>query len=226
MRQTGTVRSLSISCAILIAIMLAAASCTTTAVGTGERTSATEVANSSGSTDASDSGDTDSDTDSTDQSADSSRSGDADESDGADPSSARDLQTAPGFRLGGAEQLDALSNDCIDGNDLACDILFQVSGFDSDEEETAVTCGGRSEIEVTFCTDGIDVDGAELVFAENSEGLAGIITACRDAGDMTACDFLFFRSPLGSDTEIIGATCGERVEVAIPDCRTFLSEAE
>ena len=144
--------------------------------------------------------------------------------DDADPRTPRELVEAAGFGLGGAEQLDSLFADCEGGMDLACDILLLLSAFESVEENAALTCGGRSESEVDFCTSGIDAQPDELVFKANSEGLAGVVTACEGDADMTACDFLFYRSPLGSDFQDIGATCGDRVSVAVPDCRTLFAE--
>lgn len=219
---------------ILAVAALAAAACSST-VTTTERLGAAETSSTTPASEA---------TEQTAQSPESSASADddqadpesaADESggdaadsddDNEEPASARDLQSAPGFRLGDAEQLGALSDDCIAGSDMACDILFQLSAFDSEEEATAVTCGGRSDVEVSFCTEGIETGPTELVFDEDSPGLTAIIEACRDDGDMTACDFLYVRSPLESAIEAIGASCGERVEVAVPDCRSFLTEAE
>ncbi len=135
-----------------------------------------------------------------------------------------DADTANGFGLGGAEQLGALLTDCEAGSDLACDILFQLSDFDSVEETAALTCGGRSEIERLFCTEGIDAAANELSFDVTSDGLERVVGQCEDDGDMTACDFLYYRSPVDSDLEEIGATCGGRVTVAVPDCRTLLAD--
>jgi hypothetical protein len=41
---------------------------------------------------------------------------------------------------------------------------------------------------------------------------------------MTACDFLYYRSPIGSQLEEIGSTCGGRINVALPDCRSTIAE--
>ena len=154
---------------------------------------------------------------------------DADEADrgtrgDSEPRTPRELVDAAGFGLGGAEQLDSLFVDCEGGMDLACDILLLLSEFESPEESAALNCGGRSDTEVDFCTSDIEAQPDELVFKINSEGLAGIVTACEVDADMTACDFLYYRSPLGSDFQDVGGTCGGRVGVAVPDCRTLLGE--
>lgn len=123
------------------------------------------------------------------------------------------------FGLGDDEQLAGLVDDCTDGNDLACDILYQTSALDSDEETLALTCGGRRVEEPSFCTEGIERDGINIWFDDNSPGLVAVVDAC-EIGEMTACDFLYFRSAIGSFYEELGNTCGGRTEVAIPDCRT------
>jgi len=134
------------------------------------------------------------------------------------------VDDSDGFGLGGAEQLQGLLDDCEGDNDLACDILFQISEFDSEEEAAALTCGGRSETEVAFCTADIDAGDDGLVFDTDSAGLDRVVEACEDEANMTACDFLFYRSPLDSEFQEIGGTCGGRVDVAIPDCRTFVGQ--
>lgn len=127
------------------------------------------------------------------------------------------------FGIGSASQIQSLVVDCEAGSDLACDILFQVSEFSSEDEQIGVECGGRGENELLFCTEGIRVSDDGLWFDEDSPGLPAVVTAC-EGGDMTACDFLFFRSAVGSDFEIIGNTCAGLTEVALPDCRTQFPE--
>ena len=141
-----------------------------------------------------------------------------------DSLSPRELEEAEGFGLGGAEQIEGLLTDCDAGSDLACDVLFQLSDFNSPEEAAAMTCAGRSTDARAFCTDGIEPETGQLFFDIDSEGLDAIVTLCEDDGDLTACDFLYFRSPVESEFEEIGATCGGRVAVAVPDCRTFLAQ--
>lgn len=136
----------------------------------------------------------------------------------------QDVEIAEGFGLGGAEQLQSLLADCKNANDLACDILYQISAFDSPEEDAAVTCGGRTDVAVTFCTAGIDAGEDELVFDPDSAGLERVIETCQVDGNMTACDFLYYRSPIDSEFQEIGGTCGGRVNVAVPDCRSIIDE--
>ena len=126
--------------------------------------------------------------------------------------------------MGGSEQLQGLLTDCADGNNLACDILYVISPFNSTEEAVAVTCGGLANTAVTFCTAGIDAGEDERFFALDSAGLGRVTKACQVGGDMTACDFLYYRSPIGSQLEEIGSTCGGRINVALPDCRSTIAE--
>ncbi len=149
-------------------------------------------------------------------------SGGDDDRGGRGDTTARDVDLAEGFGLGGAEQLQGLLDDCQDGNDLACDILLTISAFDSPEEGAAISCGGRAETSVAFCTAGFDAGEDGLVFDPNSQGLDRVVEACQVDGNMTACDFLYYRSPLDSEYQAIGDTCGGRVNVAVPDCRSMI----
>ncbi|MEM7093557.1 MAG: hypothetical protein AAF567_11190 [Actinomycetota bacterium] len=121
-------------------------------------------------------------------------------------------------------QVAALLADCEDGSDAACDVLFASSDFGSIEERIALDCAGRSSNDPFFCTEGIRSEPGEIWFDESSPGLPALVDACEDDGDMTACDLLFFRSPVGSSFEDIGRGCGGRVPVALPDCRTVFPE--
>lgn len=120
-------------------------------------------------------------------------------------------------------QLASLAEDCEAGSDPACDILFQVSAAASPEEELARNCGGREPAGDGFCTDGIRSSPDGIWFDESSPGLAALERDCR-AGDGTTCDFLYIRSAVGSAYEELGLSCGGRVEVAVPDCRTALAD--
>lgn len=147
--------------------------------------------------------------------------GGADRVDAAGPKPDRDYEPSN-------EQLDTLSADCQGDNDMACDILFAITTSDSDTEPIVRECGasgdepGDSDA-VFFCTAGIEVAGDSYWIDESSSALPGIVSACQD-GDMTACDFLYFRSEPGSESEQIGNTCADRVAVAIPDCRTMFAD--
>ena len=201
----------------------------TDAEGSGPQDSDAQEGDSQGSdtadSDAQDSGTQDSDAqDSGAREGDTQDSGTADENER--PQTPQELEEIDGFGIGSAEQLEGLRADCEDGSDQACDILFQISDAGSAEEAFALSCGGRSDTATLFCTEGIDAATEEFFFDPDSSGVSDIVDQCVEFADMTACDFLFFRSPIGSDLEALGGTCGGRVEVAVPDCRTFLRTAE
>ena len=102
---------------------------------------------------------------------------------------------------------------------MACDILFHFTDHNSDAEAVALDCGGRGPVAETFCTPGVEADSPNVWFTEDSSAVGEIVGACQD-GDMIACDFLFVRSPIDSDFEKIGLTCGGRTPVSNPNCRT------
>lgn len=147
-----------------------------------------------------------------------------DELDQSDPAEREPSDTEPPGLVGQA-QVESLARDCEAGSDPACDILFQVSAAASTEEELARDCGGRGPATDGFCTEGIDSSADGIWFDESSPGLPAVELACRE-GDATSCDFLYTRSAVGSAYEELGLSCGGRVEVAVPDCRTALADAD
>ncbi|MGH1492042.1 MAG: hypothetical protein ACRBK7_22085 [Acidimicrobiales bacterium] len=122
---------------------------------------------------------------------------------------------------GDDERLDLLYEDCGAGDDRACDILFWVSGVSTGYETFGLECGGRGLPENGWCTPGIEFGLSDEVAADDP-GLLAQGALC-EGGDLTACDFVYQVSPVGSDIELVGFTCGGRLsEGAIPDCRTEL----
>lgn len=120
-------------------------------------------------------------------------------------------------------QFAILAEDCQNGSDLACDILFPISDFGSGEEALARDCGGRGESPDGFCTEGFVRSDEGPWFDPDSDGAGRVVDECVQ-GDPTACDFLYFNSPLNSEFESIGISCGGRVAVAVPNCRTVLAD--
>lgn len=128
------------------------------------------------------------------------------------------------YTYGDDPDLDVLWDDCDGGNGAACDELFWTSPSDSEYESFGNTCGGRfSEDEVPFsCEDelgGSKVDppvSDEANAYGDDPALDALWDDC-DGGDLAACDQLFWDSPIGSEYEAFGNTCGERYpEDAVP----------
>ena len=125
--------------------------------------------------------------------------------------------------LGDDALIEAWSDECRDGSDLACDVLFTITERGSEAEALARTCGGRSDVEVRFCTPDIVAFEDRLWFDAESPGLPDVVEDC-ESGDLVSCDFLYFRSEVGSTYEALGNSCGNRVAIAVPDCRSALAE--
>lgn len=90
------------------------------------------------------------------------------------------------------ELLDEQYELCASGDMVACDDLYFNAPFGSDEEAFGKSCGDTAENEFGGSCAGLNIDYR---------------TDCA-AGDMEACDQLFFFSEVGSDDENFGATCG------------------
>ena len=73
--------------------------------------------------------------------------------------------------------------------------------------------------DVTFEEDAFEDDGFEETEDEigADADLDELHSACED-GDMEACDDLYFESPVGSDEEEFGSTCGGRRDEQNGDC--------
>ena len=95
------------------------------------------------------------------------------------------------------DYLDGLWDDCADADWTACDALYMESPVGSDYEDFGGTCG--------YLTDGIEWCVDE--FPATDTDLDGLWDDCA-AGDWAACDSLFIESPVGSDYEDFGGTCG------------------
>jgi hypothetical protein len=113
-------------------------------------------------------------------------------------------------------ELDALWDDCASGVMQACDDLFRQSPFGSEYEEFGNTCGNRTDGS-TYCVQGsgatdeptTDGTSGEADGYGDDPALDALWDDCQ-AGDMGACDELFFTSPSGSQYEEFGDTCGNR----------------
>jgi hypothetical protein len=96
--------------------------------------------------------------------------------------------------------LDDLEDECAaDEFSLSCDFLFFESPPGSDQEEFGSSCGG------TF-TGANGTCGSTL---DSGSTIDGLVQDC-DSGDNAACDELFLITPVGSQLELFGTTCGGR----------------
>jgi hypothetical protein len=101
--------------------------------------------------------------------------------------------------------LDGLWDDCVAGDMAACDALYLESPDGSRYEEFGYTCGDLTDGSL-WC---IDVPDPNLPpgSACGDPALDALYSACA-AGNWQACDDLYMDSPVGSECETFGDTCG------------------
>ncbi|MBK5222100.1 MAG: DUF2510 domain-containing protein [Acidimicrobiia bacterium] len=122
-------------------------------------------------------------------------------------------------------ELADLRDACGDGDMEACDDLYWSTSVGSDDEEYGSTCGGTSEETNGGCTD-LDADSPTTTAPPTDPGGSNSgddaeLGAMRDAcggGDMTACDDLYWATPVGSVDEEFGSTCGGTTEPTRGGC--------
>jgi hypothetical protein len=115
------------------------------------------------------------------------------------------------FEYGDDALLDDLYDQCEDGDLVACDDLYFESPEGSAYESFGSTCGGAED----------DLFGDCSATLDDEEDLGADLDALHDLceeGDMGACDELYFESPIGSDEEEFGSTCGGRQDETNGDC--------
>ena len=124
-----------------------------------------------------------------------------------------------GGSYGDDPTLDALYDSCAVGDLEACDALWFQSPIGSDYEAFGSICGGlESSPQFGTCADGSE----PMNYGDDAE-LDALYDACT-GGDLEACDDLYLFSPIGSDYEAYGNTCGGRsAENLFGDCLTELS---
>lgn len=148
----------------------------------------------------------------------------------ADKDNATTTKTPAEMPGAGADESNPFVVDCRKGDIYACDVLFQISEYGSPEEALALSCG-PAEKAGDFCTPGLDFLKGVTSFDPSGSGVQSLVADCND-GFMNACDLLFFRSPAiktnpdhyDAELQNLGNTCGDRVEVALPNCREQLGE--
>ena len=99
--------------------------------------------------------------------------------------------------------LDGLWDDCAAGDMTACDALYQESPEGSEYGEFGDTCGYLTP-GGTWC---VEIDPGTTGSVCGDPGLDGLYDGCA-LGDWAACDDLYRQSPVGSDCEAFGNTCG------------------
>lgn len=107
--------------------------------------------------------------------------------------------------LGNDIDLNHLADSCYAGNWSACDELYVLAPVGSDYEWYGGTCGG--------ILDWISDDTCETLVILVDQ-LAELAADCQ-VGDLHACDELYFQSPVGSNFEFFGATCGTRLDFVV-----------
>ena len=115
--------------------------------------------------------------------------------------------------VGEDPDLDRLAGWCTDGDDVACDLLFETASLGSEYFTLAENCAERGGKSDSYCTEGmLDEDGSGFIDAA-SPGWATVISDC-EGGRMLSCDFAFATAELGSEQERVGETCGGRRAVS------------
>lgn len=105
-----------------------------------------------------------------------------------------------GAASGTPEEIAAARDSCAAGDMAACDELWWMSPYGSDDEEFGATCGGTADpSQAGMCT--IDIDDLASDCAND---------------DLVACDLLYAMSPDDPDLVELAATCGGTADGETP----------
>ncbi|NBU96358.1 MAG: hypothetical protein EBS20_10815 [Actinobacteria bacterium] len=105
-----------------------------------------------------------------------------------------------GAASGTPEEIAAARDSCAAGDMAACDELWWMSPYGSDDEEFGATCGGTADSsQAGMCT--IDIDELASDCAND---------------DLVACDLLYAMSPDDPDLVELAATCGGTADGETP----------
>ncbi len=127
---------------------------------------------------------------------------------GTSKPSPSETRASPG-NYGSDPELDALWDECAEGTFQSCDDLYLTAAEGSDYEQFGATCGNRGDgYGSCAILGGISEPAADGAFGSDL-ALDLLWTEC-ESGSMTACDDLYLGSPVGSEYEEFGATCGAR----------------
>ncbi len=106
-------------------------------------------------------------------------------------------------------ELDQLWDACASGDQEACDELFWLSPIDSEYEMFGSTCGLTTEPTTGGCATTFASPDA-FAYGDDPR-LDALYDSCAN-GDMIACDDLYWESPIDSEYETFGRSCGGGLE--------------
>jgi hypothetical protein len=111
---------------------------------------------------------------------------------------------------GDSAELDALWLGCQDGDFVACDDLYLESPSGSSYEMFGDTCGNRNDPS-GYCEELYSGASGSTQYGDYGSDpyLDRLWDECDD-GDFISCDDLYDESPIGSEYEYFGDTCGNR----------------
>jgi len=117
------------------------------------------------------------------------------------------------FTYGDDPYLDGLWDDCTAGGWEACDLLYSDSPVGSEYETYGETCGFLTDGS-EWCSDlfGDEAPPEEGPFAYGDDAYFDTLWDACAAEDWEACDTLYIESPVGSEYEEYGNTCGDRTD--------------
>jgi hypothetical protein len=130
----------------------------------------------------------------------------------ADRAVSPNAEVAPGD-YGSDPELDILWDACAEGSLESCDDLYFSSEQGSEYERFGASCGDRAEASGSCAVIGGTTQPVQEGTFGSDTALDFLWTECED-GNMSACDDLYLESPVGSDYEQFGATCGGRGDSA------------
>ena len=120
-------------------------------------------------------------------------------------SDAQDTETDQPSSYGDDPSLDALWDACAGGDMTSCDDLYFAAPIGSEYETFGSTCGNTTEAGASCAASA--PDSGDVNTYGDDPTLDVLWDACA-AGDMASCDVLYEDSPLGSEYETFGDTCG------------------
>jgi hypothetical protein len=126
-----------------------------------------------------------------------------------DPTTIAEYGTNPDF--------DLLATDCFAGTFDSCDALYRQTPVGSSHEAYGASCGGRLDVGIdgncaeaaAFASHPGSTAAEDLAEFGTDPALDDLALSC-EAGDLEDCDQLYLDTPLGSEMEAFGSTCGAR----------------